>query len=475
MQDDSRIPGGLQVGDVLLGKYRIDRVLGAGGMGMVLAAHHLKLGQRVAIKLLLPEALEDESSSVRFEREARAAASIRSEHTVKVADIGTLESGAPYMVMEYLEGENLAERLQRRGGVPIDETVEIVLQTCEVLAEAHSLGIIHRDLKPANLFCVTDADNRISVKVLDFGISKVTSGRASAAKMSMTKTNAVMGSPFYMSPEQMESPRTVDARTDIWGIGIILYELLVGTVPFEGETLPEICMKIARQSVPSIRRHRLDVPPGLEAVVMKCLEKGRDERYASVAELAHALGPFAPRRGQTSIDRISRVSSLTPVQMPPDGPRTSAPAMAGSWWKSVRWPSRRPRTLGPVAIAAIAAVLLAAAGGWIERALSNRSSTSAATTSSESVAPTSRKAAALRAPPAESAPNPPLAESAHDETAPRPYVVPSDLPVETSKDAGPTRQPRTTPRPNPDCSMPYTFDKKGMRRFRPECLEQSFD
>src|SRR5262245_2966931 len=177
-------------GDILAGKYRVDRVLGSGGMGVVVAAHHLKLDQRVAIKLLLPEALDDTEATTRFEREARAAAKIKSQHIAKVTDVGTHENGSPYIVMEYLEGEDLASRLERGGGFPVPDAVEIVLQACEVLAEAHALGIVHRDLKPANLFCVSEPDGGISIKVLDFGISKIAGLAGSARDMSITKTSA---------------------------------------------------------------------------------------------------------------------------------------------------------------------------------------------------------------------------------------------------------------------------------------------
>src|SRR4051812_480796 len=210
-------------GQILGGKYRVDRVLGAGGMGMVVAATHLQLDERIAIKFLLPEALRNPEAVARFGREAKAAVKIRGEHVARVIDVGSFENGAPYMVMEHLDGRDLSSFIHERGAMPMSDAVDAVLQACEALAEAHALGIVHRDLKPANLFLTRRPDGTPSIKVLDFGISKLT---APGADHSMTKTSAVMGSPLYMSPEQMTASRGVDARTDIWALGVVLYELL---------------------------------------------------------------------------------------------------------------------------------------------------------------------------------------------------------------------------------------------------------
>jgi len=282
--------------ETLLDKYRVESVLGVGGMGAVVAARHLKLDQVVAIKVLLPDKLEEPEFVARFEREARASASIQSDHIVKVTDVGTLDSGTPYLIMERLEGEDLQTLLRLRRSLPIDEALEIVMQTCEVLSEAHALGIVHRDLKPANLFCVPRPDGRPFVKVLDFGISKLMGEE-------LTAVHGLMGSPAYMSPEQIRAAESVDARADIWAIGVVLYEMLTGFVPFNARTLPGILTSIAIQPAPPIRRFRLDVSPGLESVVQKCLEKDPSNRYASANELMDALAPFvrntswAPGRG----------------------------------------------------------------------------------------------------------------------------------------------------------------------------------
>ncbi len=180
MQEGSHSAAGVREGDILAGKYRVERVLGIGGMGVVVAAHHMQLDERVALKFLLPEALGNAEAVARFAREARAAVKIKSEHVARVTDVGTLPNGAPYMVMEYLEGGDLAAWIKQRGALPVEQAVEFVLQTCIAVADAHALGIIHRDLKPANLFCVRRSDGQLSIKVLDFGISKMTDVSGSA-------------------------------------------------------------------------------------------------------------------------------------------------------------------------------------------------------------------------------------------------------------------------------------------------------
>ena len=300
-------------GEVLAGKYRIEQVLGQGGMGVIVQATHLQLDERVAIKFLLPQALENEEAVMRFAREARAAVKIKSEHVARVTDVGTLGTGCPYMVMEYLSGSDLSQLIQDRGPLPIEEAVDYILQASEALAEAHALGIVHRDLKPANLFHTRRADGSSCIKVLDFGISKVTGLSGSGADLGMTRTTAVMGSPLYMSPEQMASSRNVDARTDIWSLGIILYELLAGRAPFLADTMPQLCAMILQQSAPPLRNVRPDAPEALEAVLARCLEKEPARRYANIAELAGALLPFASRLGKNSVERISRVMSAAGI------------------------------------------------------------------------------------------------------------------------------------------------------------------
>jgi serine/threonine-protein kinase len=297
----------VNVGEILAGKYRVERVIGRGAMGVVVAATHLQLGQQVALKFLTAEALQHPEALTRFGREARAAAAIRSEHVARVLDVGALESGQPYMVMEYLEGCDLATYKLERGPLSIVEAADLTLQACEALAEAHSLGIIHRDLKPANLFLARYAD-RTSLKILDFGISKIVVPVGPENDFDMTRMGAIMGSPSYMSPEQMRSTRNVDTRTDIWAIGVVLYELVTGHLPFQAPSMPQLCGMILSDPAPPVRQWRPDVPPRFEALIMRCLAKDPRQRFSSVAELAVALGEFAPAGSTHSVSRILKLA-----------------------------------------------------------------------------------------------------------------------------------------------------------------------
>jgi serine/threonine-protein kinase len=300
--------GLVRVGEVLADKYRVERVLGVGGMGLVVAATHLQLDEPVAIKLMLPEAAKSPEAAQRFLREAKAARKIRSEHVARVEDVGTLSSGTPYMVMEYLVGSDLADLLVAKGQMPVTQAVEYVLQACEALAEAHAAGFVHRDLKPANLFLTHHADGSPCVKLLDFGISKIISG---APEAKMTKTSAVMGSPLYMSPEQLRSSRDVDARADLWALGAVLHELLTGAPPFDADTIPQLCLKILEQPPPRVSGVRSDLPAGLEEVILRCMEKDPAQRYQHVGALADALSPFVTGRARMSAERVADVARTT--------------------------------------------------------------------------------------------------------------------------------------------------------------------
>lgn len=254
----------------------------------------------------------------RFLREARAAVRIQSEHVARVLDVGELTNGSPYMVMEFLSGRDLADELDQPGEVlPVEVAIDYVLQASEAVAEAHSLGVIHRDLKPANLFLTHRPDGSPLVKVLDFGISKAINAEDNALEPapSLTATHSLLGSPAYMSPEQIRRPKQVDTRTDIWSLGSILYELLVKDPPFVADSPLALLAAVVSDPLPSVRDKRPDVSADLEAVIAKCLEKNPDNRYQTVAELADALAPFAPR-SQPSVSRISgilRATSLRPA------------------------------------------------------------------------------------------------------------------------------------------------------------------
>jgi serine/threonine-protein kinase len=296
-------PAPVKPGDVLDGKYRVERVLGVGGMGIVVAATHVQLETRVALKFLLPEVLGHPQVVQRFAREARAAVQIQSEHVARVIDVSTLPTGSPYMVMEYLEGGDLSQALAKSGAMPVGQSVNYLLQACEAIAEAHALGIVHRDLKPANLFLARRPGRDPIVKVLDFGISKSGDGATSG----LTQTSNVMGSPQYMSPEQMMSAKNVDARADIWALGVILYELLTGAPPFVAETMPEIVFMVTQRDATRLAEKRPDLPSALSGVIARALAREPAQRYANVAELARALAPFAPPRSEISIERIARL------------------------------------------------------------------------------------------------------------------------------------------------------------------------
>jgi hypothetical protein len=300
--------GSIQVreGDLLAGKYRIERVLGVGGMGVVVAARHEELDQLVAIKFVRDESLANDEAVERFLRESRAAARLRSEHVARVLDVGRLDSGAPYMVMEFLEGSDLGQVLTRDGPMAVELAVALMLQVCEAVAEAHAAGIVHRDLKPENLFLTRTVGGSPKMKVLDFGVSKSTS-LTKDGKGALTRTRAILGSPLYMAPEQMRSSRDVDVRIDVWALGVVLFELLTLRSPFEAETMPELCLKVVGEPPLSMAELRPDLPPAIVAVIERCLEKDREKRFANAAELAMALEPFAPFRAS----RASRASAFS--------------------------------------------------------------------------------------------------------------------------------------------------------------------
>lgn len=356
------IPG---PGDMIGGKFVVEEVLGVGGMGVVVSARHAQLGQKVAIKFLRKDAAKSPEATNRFLREARAVVALQSAHVVRVMDVGVLEDGLPYMVMEHLVGTDLHRLLEERKTLTMGDAVDFLLQGMEAIAEAHAAGIVHRDLKPANLFLARHPDGSPLVKVLDFGISK-SSGSVSK-EQNLTATSAIMGSPLYMSPEQLRSSKNVDARTDVWALGVILYELLVGRLPFEAETVTGLCAKIAADAPTKLREIDPGVPPELEAVVMRCLEKNVDRRFASVAELAAALRPFASAEGQRTIERIGRIGGISGgnlssgkaiVVAPSSGASASTGGQTDTAWQTGSKPTRSRA----VYVVAGAVVLLAALG-----------------------------------------------------------------------------------------------------------------
>jgi len=336
MSTDSEALSPTVPGTVLAGKYRVERILGQGGMGVVVEARHIALDERVALKFLLPEYATHPEASTRFLREARAAVKIKSEHVARVSDVGTLENGAPYMVMEYLQGSDLSNVLEKSGVLPISDAVDYVIQGCEAIAEAHSYGIVHRDVKPANLFLGKRPNGLPIVKVLDFGISK----SAENAVENLTRTTAAMGSALYMSPEQMQHTRGVDHRTDIYALGISLYELVAGRQPFYAETLTQLCAEIFTGTPTPIRLLRPEISEEFAQALAKAYERDLASRYQTVAEFVMALAPFAPPRSQTVIESIAKMAN---VEIPKLGfsRRGSSPSLPESTQllDPVRFPS----------------------------------------------------------------------------------------------------------------------------------------
>ena len=296
------IPG-LEIGAVIAGKYRIDRMLGRGGMGIVFRAMHLQLEQHVAIKFLLPE-VKNARVVQRFMREAQATVRLRSEHVARVIDVGALDTGAPYIVLEYLAGADLKSFAWEPLG--IGGLIDLLLQACEALAEAHALGIVHRDIKPANLFITSSLGGVPFLKLLDFGVSKAW------PTSDLTASHTTLGTPPYMAPEQMRSSRGADQRSDIWSLGVVLYEQLQGAKPFVSDMLPALILQVVNDPPP---RLTAVMPAGLDAVIYRCLEKDPDRRFQSIAELAVALAPYAQSSAQVAITlQRTRTTGSRPLE-----------------------------------------------------------------------------------------------------------------------------------------------------------------
>ncbi len=478
---------GVGEGEVLAGKYRVERVLGIGGMGVVVAAQHIQLDEKVALKILRPEALGDEDAVARYGLEARAAVKIKSQHVAGVIDVGSLPNGAPYIVMEYPESRDLDAWIEQRGPLPIEQAVEFVLQTCVAVAAVHAMGIVHQHLKPSNLFCVRRIDGQLSIKLLDFGISKRAdrSGRlplsvsVTAKGLGFTRTPALMGSPLYMSPEQMQSSREVDAGTDIWALGVILFELLAGYTPYSADAVTELAIQIAAEPTPSLRDLRPEVPLALEEVIGRCLEKDRGERYANVAELSLALLPFAPKRAVAHFEQISEIlhASGLPVDSPEASPsprsrdrQASEETLPPLEWTMRVSPGRKATAIG---LGIVGAAALVASVGVMGRRLTppdNRPAT---------VVRTEGHAAARAAPPTD--PEEPSAVGAEMPSAVRPAspdpVASTEIPA-TARTVPPVHRepppraaaPAKTANGAARCNPPFYFDGNGNRLFKKECL-----
>ena len=332
------VPNGtpLVPGSIVGNKYRIDGCLGEGGMGVVLSATHVELDSPVAIKVVRQEFADSQDIVERVLFEARAVARMRSSHVVRVLDVARLESGCPYIVMEQLQGEDLGAALWEHGAYSIPQAIDYLLQACDGLAEAHSLGIVHRDLKPGNLFLATTPEG-VVLKVLDFGISKEVStplrSVSRIARTSLTSGGDPVGSPYYMAPEQMRASPDVDARADIWSLGAILFELLTGQCPFEGETLTEVCGKVLGEAPPSLSAFLNGEDTQLDAVIARCLQKDPDLRYQSVSDFAAALRAWRPSED---------------VELPQPEPESRPP-----WRRSAQLPLAMVGLCGVLALGAV--------------------------------------------------------------------------------------------------------------------------
>ncbi|XYI01835.1 serine/threonine protein kinase [Sorangium sp. So ce1128] len=307
-------------GTVIARKYRVERTIGRGGMGLVVEALHLDLDTRVAIKFLLPEFMSYTEAAERFMREARTVAKLQTHHVVRVLDVAALESGEPYMVMELLDGEDLACHAAEAGTIAIGECIDHIVQACEALAEAHALGIVHRDLKPANLFLTKRPDGAPLIKVLDFGVSKILTG--DTGNVSLTQTTTILGSALYMSPEQMRSSKSVDPRTDIYALGVCLFEIIGGRPPYVADSFPELCAKIYTSPPEPLQDLRPEVPEGLVDVIEKSIAREPEDRYQSIAEFVQALAPYAAPGTRTTIAGILRQHAAE-LDLPPPASRAA--------------------------------------------------------------------------------------------------------------------------------------------------------
>lgn len=330
------------IGRVFADKYRVDGLLGNGGMGLVFAATHLQLETRVAIKLLRSEVSRTQTATARLLREARATAKINSENVARILDVGTVDWSGLYIVMEYLEGEDLSALIQKQPRWAPDQAVGHVLQACEGVRAAHALGVIHRDLKPSNLFVTKDASGAPRIKVLDFGLSKLIDPETGSPIVTrgggqLTLPDSILGTPAYTSPEQLTDPRTVDARTDIYSLGVILFELLTGQKPLQAKTMPELCELILNGKSASVRELRPELPPALDAIVQRCLKRSPAERYADVAALMKDLAPFARPADAAPPSEPVTPPAPSALAQSPTGPSPLAPSPASTPSPPVVW------------------------------------------------------------------------------------------------------------------------------------------
>jgi serine/threonine-protein kinase len=424
------------VGQILAGKYRVDYQLGEGGMGVVLACTHMHLGTPIALKLLRPEMAQG-SVVERFLREARASAQLRSENVCRVSDVGVLDNGVPFIVMEMLVGQDLQSMLRTNGPMPVAIASDYILQACIGIAEAHAAKIVHRDLKPGNLMWTQRPDGTHLIKVLDFGVAKAPDG----VNFSLTQTSNIIGSPGYMSPEQLKSSKDVDVRSDIWSLGILLYELVSGKPPWNGESITELALRVAMDPMPPL----VGMGP-FETVIKRCLEKEPARRFGNIADLAAALAPFAGPRGPelaAAVARVLRGSQVSigqpnvTMQSTPTTLRGASGVVVSSTRQTTHRSWKLPAVIGIGAAGGIIAVVLATTGGNVD------------------------SGSHVRAPAA--APEAPVVPDKTPDTAKAPDKVPDTAPTPdkaSDKTVKPTEAPKadsmTVSVPKPDTDKPDT-------------------
>ena len=458
-------PDSFQPGMLLGDKYRVERVLGAGAMGVVILARHVELEQPVAIKVLRPDLARSADISIRFRTEAKATAAIRSEHAVRVFDVSAPGISPPYILMERLRGIDL-EAVLEQGPLEVADAADYLLQACAGVAAAHALGIVHRDLKPANLFLAEREGGGHIVKVLDFGIAKSISDDSRFSRE--TSTGDIKGTPAFMSPEQLDAPREVGVGTDIWALGAIFCELVTGELPFTAETVPSLCAKILKEPPRRPSRLRHGLPPEVDAIVLRCLRKDHVDRYSTVAELAEALAPLAGPGGKERVARVqaalSRVPGVTdaPVSLrtpgafaprPPEALPLDAPAA-----EAPTEPPERARHALPWKAIAAAGLLLAVASTAavaINRSSRESAATSVAPASPSASAPPASSSAAIVAPPATSSAPPTVLSDLPVGAAPVPSA--SSAPAAPTGRVGPGRGSVTAPAARPANSDDLEF------------------
>jgi eukaryotic-like serine/threonine-protein kinase len=471
----------LTPGTVISGKYRVDSILGRGAMGVVVAATHLELREAIALKFLYSKTDANEDFKSRFRREAQVSAKLRNEHITRVLDVGTWRDGAMYMVMEYLTGNDLRKMIRTQGPFPIGAAVEYIVQVCEGVAEAHAHGIVHRDLKPSNLLVTKRADGSDLVKILDFGISKWTA-MSGDEEGELTQTGVVLGSPKYMSPEQLFGAGSVDSRTDIWSIGAILYELIAGRPPYDQPSLARICADLAgNKPPPRLRDLRTEVTPQLEEVVLHCLERTVEIRIQTVADLAGDLlaavgSPYAEQvraRIRSTLDPSGTSAVHSSLRQPGGSTgtytslafadasasypkasgQTEAPGVAATLLSSQQGQVRKRRQ-GVIAVALLA---IAGAGGWLllNRDRAQSEDTAAAAPPTAPPMPTTAvpaPAAAVPAAPTATSPAP------TDTAAPSNPIASKTAPAEPARHVQPQRPAANRPAPPPRSNTPAPAD-----------------